>query len=72
MKTTVEIPDTELEDLMRFTGASSERQAILTAIVEYNRRRRVAALIEYAGKAEALNTPQGLQTLRRQRGSADC
>ena len=72
MKTTVEIPDTELEDLMRFTGASTERQAILTAIVDYNRRQRVAALVGHAGKAEALVTPDELQALRRQRGPGDC
>ena len=72
MKTTVEIPDTEFENLMRFTGATTKRQAIVTAIVDYNRRRRMAALVEHAGKAEALITPEELQTLRRQRGSADC
>jgi Arc/MetJ family transcription regulator len=66
MKTTVDIPDAELEDVMRFTGATTKRQAILTAIVDYNRRRRMAALVEHAGKAEALSTPEELQALRRQ------
>lgn len=72
MKTTVDIPDTELEDLMRFTGSATKRQAILTAIADYNRRRRMAALVEHAGKAESVITQEELQALRRQRGSGDC
>jgi Arc/MetJ family transcription regulator len=72
MRITLDIPDTELADVMRFTGATTKREAIVTAIADYNRRRRMAALIEHAGKAEALSTPEKLQVLRRQRGSADC
>lgn len=72
MKTTVDIPDTEIEDLMRFTRAATKREAIVAAIADYNRRRRMAALIGHAGKAEALITPEELQTLRCQRGSGDC
>ena len=49
MKTTVDIPETELEDVMRFTGATTKREAIVTAIADYNRRRRMAALVEHAG-----------------------
>jgi len=30
---------------MRFTGATTKREAIVTAIADYNRRRRMAALI---------------------------
>jgi hypothetical protein len=66
MKTTVDIPDTELGDLMRFTRAATEREAIVTAIADYNRRRRMAALVEHGGQAEALSTPEELQVLRRQ------
>jgi len=72
MKTTVDIPDTELADVMRFTGATNKREAILTAIADYNRRRRIAALVEHAGKAEALMSPEELQAVRRQCGSGDC
>jgi Arc/MetJ family transcription regulator len=71
MKTTVDIPDAELADVMRFTGATTKREAIVTAIADYNRRRRMAALVEHAGKAQALITPEELQVLRCERGSAD-
>jgi Arc/MetJ family transcription regulator len=66
MKTTVDIPDAELADVMRFTGAPTKREAIVTAIADYNRRRRMAALVEHGGQAEVLSTPEELQVLRRQ------
>jgi len=65
MKTTVDIPKDELDAVMRFTGATTKREAIVTAIAEYNRRRRMAALVEHAGKGEALITPEQLQVQRR-------
>jgi hypothetical protein len=37
MKTTVDIPDRELEDAIRFTGARTKREAIVTAIGDFNR-----------------------------------
>jgi hypothetical protein len=50
---------------MRFTGAATKREAIVTAITDYNRRRRMAALLEYAGQAESLMSPEELQAQRR-------
>ena len=66
MKSTVDIPDQELKDVMRFTQATTKREAIVTAIADFNRRRRMAALIEHAGKADSLMSPEELQALRRQ------
>jgi hypothetical protein len=66
MKTTVDIPDQELKDVMRFTQATTKREAIVTAIADFNRRRRMAALIEHAGKADSLMSPEEIQALRRQ------
>jgi Bacterial antitoxin of type II TA system, VapB len=67
MKTTVDIPDAELEAVMRFTQAATKREAIVTAIADYNRRRRMAALVQHAGQAEGLVTADELQAQRRQR-----
>ena len=50
---------------MRFTRAATKREAIVTAIADYNRRKRMAALVGYAGKAESLITPVELQAQRR-------
>ena len=48
MKTTVDIPDDELREAMRHTRATTKREAIVTAIAQFNRRRRMAALVKQA------------------------
>jgi len=65
MKTTVDIPENELEDAMRFTRARTKREAIVTALVEFNRRRRMAELTRRAGSCTGLMTADELQQLRR-------
>ncbi|MPZ20186.1 MAG: DUF2191 domain-containing protein [Luteitalea sp.] len=65
MKTTVDIPDGELEDAMRFTRARTKREAIVTAITEFNRRRRMAELAKLAGTCPDLMTVDALQQMRR-------
>jgi hypothetical protein len=66
MKTTVEIPDAELRDLVRFTHAKTKRQAIVTAISDFNRRRRMAALIKYSGTFRSLPTNEEIEALEEQ------
>ena len=65
MKTTVDIPENELADAMRFTRAKTKREAIVTAIIEFNRRRRMAELVKYAGSSDSLITVEELRKLRR-------
>ena len=65
MKTTVDIPDDELEDAIRFTNARTKREAIVTAIADFNRRRRMAELARRAGSCPDLMTSDELQRLRR-------
>jgi hypothetical protein len=65
MKTTVDIPENELEDAMRFTRARTKREAIVTAIADFNRRRRMAELAKRAGSCAQLVTATELQRLRR-------
>jgi len=65
MRTTVDIPAEELEDAMRFTRARTKREAIVTALVEFNRRRRMAELARRAGSCAGLVTADELQRLRR-------
>jgi Arc/MetJ family transcription regulator len=50
MKTTVDIPEKTLADAMRFTGAKTKRDAVVKAIEEFNRMRKVEALLAAAGK----------------------
>lgn len=66
MKTTVDIPENELLDAIRFTGAKTKREAVVGAISDFNQRKRMAELIRYAGTCANLITPQELQAARRQ------
>jgi hypothetical protein len=45
MKTTIDIPDSTLEEAMRFTGAKTKREAVLRALDDYNRQQKVKQLI---------------------------
>ena len=49
MKTTIDIPENELRDAMRFTQATTKREAVVKVLEEFNRRRRMAELVKYAG-----------------------
>ena len=69
MKTTIDIPDRELEDAIRFTGAKTKREAVVGAIADFNRRMRMAELIQYAGTCTEMIAPDELQAARRQEGA---
>ncbi len=49
MKTTIDIPENELQDAMRFMRAKTKREAVVRALEEFNHRRRMAALVKYSG-----------------------
>ena len=66
MKTTVDIPEEALADLMRFTGAETKRAAISRAVDEFNRRQRMAALEKYAGTFKDFMTRDDLKTMRKE------
>ena len=65
MKTTVDIPDKELEDAIKFTKAKTKRDAIVGAITDFNRRMRMAQLTRYSGTCADMISPQGLQAIRQ-------
>ena len=65
MKTTVDIPDAELRDAMKFVKAATKREAIVLAIREFNQRRRVAALARHAGSGPGMMSTADLARLRR-------
>lgn len=64
MKTTIDIPDHELQEAMRWTGAATKREAVVTAIEDYNRRRRLERLAEQLGTFENVITRAELLQLR--------
>jgi Arc/MetJ family transcription regulator len=67
MKTTIDIPDKELADAMRFTRARTKREAVVIALEDFNRRKRMAELVKYAGTCTNMISPEELQALRRKR-----
>ena len=44
MKTTIDIPDGLLEETMKFTGAKTKREAVVTAVERFNRLKRLEKL----------------------------
>jgi Arc/MetJ family transcription regulator len=66
MKTTVDIPDEALKEVLRNTGAKTKREAILTAIDEFNRRRRLAKLTTRFGSFEGFISNDELERLREE------
>ena len=50
---------------MRFTRARTKREAIVTALVDFNQRRRMAELARRAGSCRELLSTDELQRLRR-------
>ncbi len=46
MKTTIDIPVKALKEAMKHTGAKTRRDAVVAAVEEYNRLRRLRELAE--------------------------
>ena len=64
MKTTIDIPDQELRDAMQYTGARNKREAVVTALVDFNRRQRLQRLTEQFGTFGELMTQEELRHMR--------
>ena len=64
MKTTIDIPEEMLQDAMRFAGARTKREAVVTAVADYNRRCRMAALTRHLGSCRDFVTVSELERAR--------
>ncbi|MBP7826112.1 MAG: type II toxin-antitoxin system VapB family antitoxin [Verrucomicrobia bacterium] len=65
MKTTIDIPDDALKEAMKFTGAKTKREAVVTAVEDFNRRHRLAALAKrLRGSMPNFMTQAELQAMR--------
>jgi Arc/MetJ family transcription regulator len=68
MKTTIDIPDKLLREAIKHTGAKTKRDAVVTAMDEFNRRRRLEALAErLQGSCPDFMTQDDLQRMRKDR-----
>jgi Arc/MetJ family transcription regulator len=64
MKTTIDIPDEELSEAMKHSGAKTKREAVVAAISEYNRRRRLEKIAARFGKSKTFMTQDELRRVR--------
>jgi Arc/MetJ family transcription regulator len=70
MKTTIDIPDKLLREAMKHTGAKTKRDAVVTAMDEFNRRRRLEAMAERLhGSCPNFMTQEDLRHMREDRTS---
>ena len=66
VKTSIDIPEEELEEAMVHTGARTKRDAVVTALVEFNRRRRRERLASRLGTFSGFPSREEVVTQRRQ------
>ena len=64
MKTTIDIPDAAIMELMNFTHAKTKREAILTAIGEYNQKQKMIHLAQMFGTFEDFMNREDLEMMR--------
>jgi len=68
MKTTIDIPEKSLQEALRHTGAKTKRDAIVTAVDEFNRKRRMEEMAERLhGSCPNFMTQDDLQRMREDR-----
>ncbi|HEX4955917.1 MAG TPA: type II toxin-antitoxin system VapB family antitoxin [Thermoanaerobaculia bacterium] len=64
MKTTIDIPHEDLAEVMRITQAKTKREAVVIAISDFLRRKRVQALVAQFGTFEDFMTQEDLGRMR--------
>ncbi|MGH8219019.1 MAG: type II toxin-antitoxin system VapB family antitoxin [Steroidobacteraceae bacterium] len=67
MKTTVDIPSEVLDEAIRYTQAKTKREAIVTAMQDFIRRKRMSELVRYSGTSDTLLTNDEIEALERRR-----
>lgn len=64
MKTTVDIPEDELEEALRHTHAKTKTEAVALAVADFNRRQRLAKLAAKMGTFTDMLTRADLKKMR--------
>ena len=65
MKTTIDIPDGLLEETMKFTGAKTKREAVVTAVERFKRLKRLEKLnARVRGQFKDFMTQNDLKAMR--------
>jgi Arc/MetJ-type ribon-helix-helix transcriptional regulator len=64
MKTTLDIPESTLNELLNTGSFSSKKEAVNTAIEAYLQNKRIEALLEAAGSMDDFMTQEELNKAR--------
>ena len=67
MKTTIDIPEKTLREAMKFSKAKTKREAILAALDEFNRKRRMAGLVKHFGTLTSLMSNDEIEAMEMER-----
>jgi len=72
LKLTIGVPGVMLKELMRLTGGRTRREAVVTAIAEFNRSKRSAQLRRYIGTCrDFISLEESMRLLAFARTSPD-
>ncbi len=64
MKTTIDIPDNELKEALKYTGAKTKKEAVVIAIKDFNKRKRLVKLSKMLGTFTDFMTREELKKMR--------
>jgi Arc/MetJ family transcription regulator len=64
MKTTIDIPNATLKEVMRNARTTVKRDAVLAAIEDYNRRCRLRSLMDRLGTSDTFMSHAELMKMR--------
>lgn len=65
MKTTIDIPDKMFSELLANTKVGTKKEAILTAIEDFNRKNRMVAIAKILGTFENFMNQDDLEASRK-------
>ena len=64
MKTTIDLPESEIVEAMKHTKAKTKTEAVNLAVADFNRRQRLARLAAQMGTFKDLMTRDELRRMR--------
>ena len=69
MKTTIDIPDKMLREVMRLEKASTKREVVVKALEELHRRHKLEAIVASFGRSTTFLTNEELERIEMQDGA---
>ena len=64
MKTTIDIPEEDLRDVLKYTGAKTKKDAVVFALKDFNKRQRLINLAKILGTFNDFMTSEDLEKMR--------